>query len=200
MWLILGGEPGSGLKERSKGHACGSDGRYRRGLISSLYVGRRYPAVESSKARVVANPSRIALWAPILQSWVHWKMWSPNGSMLRPHGCSGVSDGLNSGGRSLHLRLHVKIQGASLFDGMLRQRETRGYTVLGDRRLGSRWRCWGSLVQMSWWSSVQRQLLKCSLMQLHALFGDTEERKCVILSGGDDVKGAHATDAICGSR
>jgi hypothetical protein len=36
-------------------------------------------------------------------------------------------------------------------------------------------------------------------MRLCALFLDTEERKCGILSG-DDVEGVHATDAIFGSR
>jgi hypothetical protein len=62
-------------------------------------------------------------------------MWLPNGSMVWPHGHIGVSDGLNSGRRSLHLRLHVKIQRTSLFDGMLRQRETRGYNVWGEREV-----------------------------------------------------------------
>jgi hypothetical protein len=109
----------SRLKERSKGHACGLKGRYRCGLTSSFDVRRRCPAVESSVARVVANPLGMALWAPILHSRMHWKMWLPN---------------------------WVKIQGTSLFDGMLQQRETRGYNVCGERRLGSKWRCWGSLV------------------------------------------------------
>ena len=39
----------------------------------------------------------------------------------------GVLEGSKSGICSLRSRLHVKIQGGSLFDGMLRQREMRGY-------------------------------------------------------------------------
>ncbi len=73
-------------------------------------------------------------------------MQLPTGSMLWPHGHSGVSDGLNSGRGSLRLRLHANMQGTSLFDGRLGKRETRGYNVWGERRLGSRWMCWGSLV------------------------------------------------------
>ncbi len=99
----------------------------------------------SSGAMAVENPLQMALWAPILQSRMHWKMWSPNRLMLQPQGHSRVSDGLSSGRCSFHLRLYLKIQGA-LFNGMLRQRETRGYDVWGEKRLGSRWRCWGSLV------------------------------------------------------
>lgn len=63
---MRGGEEGSGLKERSNGRACGSEGRRSCGSVSIVEEGRRYPAVVRRGPRVVANPSRIKLWAPIL--------------------------------------------------------------------------------------------------------------------------------------
>jgi hypothetical protein len=38
---MSGGEDGSGLKERSKGRACGSEGRRRWGSTSTGELGRR---------------------------------------------------------------------------------------------------------------------------------------------------------------
>ena len=60
-WFVIGGDVGSGLKDRSNGWACGSDGRWRSGSTSSFDKGGRYPAVEMRGARVVARPSRIEL-------------------------------------------------------------------------------------------------------------------------------------------
>ena len=42
---MKGGDDGSGLKERSNGRACGSEGRWSCGSISRVEDGRRYPAV-----------------------------------------------------------------------------------------------------------------------------------------------------------
>ncbi len=42
---MRGGDVGSGLKDRSNGQTCGSEGRWRSGSTSSLDKGRRYPAV-----------------------------------------------------------------------------------------------------------------------------------------------------------
>jgi hypothetical protein len=56
---MRGGDVGSGLKDKSNGQACGSEGRWRSGLTSSLDKARGYPAVERRGARVVAKPSRI---------------------------------------------------------------------------------------------------------------------------------------------
>ena len=61
MWLVVGGDLGSGLKDRSNGRASGSDGRWRSGSTSSFDEGSRYPAVERRGARMVARPSRIGL-------------------------------------------------------------------------------------------------------------------------------------------
>jgi hypothetical protein len=58
---MRGGDVGSGLKDKSNGRACGSEGRWRGGLTSSLDEGRRYPAVERRGARVVAKPLQIEL-------------------------------------------------------------------------------------------------------------------------------------------
>ena len=57
-----------------------------------------------------------------------------------------------------NLRLHagINIQGGSRCDGWLRHREMRGYDVCGDSRLGSKCRCSGAVLYISWWSSVQR--------------------------------------------
>jgi hypothetical protein len=63
---MRGGDDGSGLKERSNGHACGSEGRCSCGSISRVEDGRRYLAVVRRGPRVVAKPSRIKLCAPIL--------------------------------------------------------------------------------------------------------------------------------------
>ena len=63
---MKGGDDGSGLKERSNGRACGSEGTWSCGSISRVEDGRRYPAVVRRGPRVVAKPSRIKLWAPIL--------------------------------------------------------------------------------------------------------------------------------------
>ena len=72
---MLGGDVGSGLKDRSNGRACGSEGRWSCGSISSFDDGSRYPAVERRGARVVASLSRIELCAPsILLMCLHWKM------------------------------------------------------------------------------------------------------------------------------
>ena len=61
MWLVVGGDLGSGLKDRSNGWACGSDNRWRSGLTSSFVKGSRYSAVERRGARVMARPSQIEL-------------------------------------------------------------------------------------------------------------------------------------------
>jgi hypothetical protein len=58
-WLVVGGDVGSGLKERSNGRTSGSDGRWRSGSTSSFDEGSSYPAVERRGARVVARPLRI---------------------------------------------------------------------------------------------------------------------------------------------
>jgi len=71
---VLGGDVGSGLKDRSNGQACGSDGRWSGGSMSSFDDGSRYLAVERRGARVVASPLRIELCAPILLMCLHWKM------------------------------------------------------------------------------------------------------------------------------
>ncbi len=71
---MLGGDVGSGLKDRLNGRACGSEGRWSSGSISSFDDGSRYPAVDRRGARVVASPSRIELCAPILLMCLHWKM------------------------------------------------------------------------------------------------------------------------------
>ena len=73
-WLVLGGDVGSGLKNRSNGRACGSDGRWSSGSMSSFDDGSRYPAIERRGARVVASPSRIELCSPILLMCLHWEM------------------------------------------------------------------------------------------------------------------------------
>ena len=74
-WFVVGGDVGSGLKDRSNGRACRSDSRWRSGSTSSFDEGIRCPAVERRGARVVvvARPSRIELWAPILLMCLHWK-------------------------------------------------------------------------------------------------------------------------------
>ena len=59
---MLGGYVGSGLKDRSNGRACGSDGRWSSGSMSSFDDGSRYPAVERRGARVVASGSRCDGW------------------------------------------------------------------------------------------------------------------------------------------
>jgi hypothetical protein len=61
------------LKDRSNGRACRSDSRWRSGSASSFDEGIRCPAVERRGARVVvvARPSRIELWAPILLMCLH---------------------------------------------------------------------------------------------------------------------------------
>jgi len=71
---VLGGDVGSGLKDNSNGRACGSEGRWSSGSISSFDDGSRYLAVDRRCARVVASPSRIELCAPILLMCLHWKM------------------------------------------------------------------------------------------------------------------------------
>jgi hypothetical protein len=43
-WFVLGGDVGSGLKDRLNGWACGSDGWWRSGSTSSFDEGSRYPA------------------------------------------------------------------------------------------------------------------------------------------------------------
>ena len=58
---MRGRDVGPGLKDRSNGWACGSEGKWRSSLTSSLDKGRRYPAVERRGARVVTKPSRIEL-------------------------------------------------------------------------------------------------------------------------------------------
>ncbi len=58
---MRGGDVGSGLKDKSNGWACGSEGSWRSGLTSSLDEGRKYLAVERRGARVVAKPLRIEL-------------------------------------------------------------------------------------------------------------------------------------------
>ena len=127
-WLVVGGDVGSELKDRLNGRACRSDSRWRSGSTSSFDEGSRCPAVERRGARVVvvATPSQIELWAPILLMCLHWKMWSPKGSMRRPHGQKGLSVGSKSGRQSLHLQAGINIQGGSRCDGWLRQREMRG--------------------------------------------------------------------------
>jgi hypothetical protein len=57
VWLVVGGDVGSGLKDRSNGQVCGLDGRWRSGLTSSVDEGSRYPAVDRRGARVTARPS-----------------------------------------------------------------------------------------------------------------------------------------------
>ena len=123
---MLGGDVGSGLKDRSNGRACGSDGRWSSGSMSSFDGGSRYPTVERRGARVVARPSRIELWVLILLMCLHWKMWSPKWSRRRPHGQKGVSVGSKSGRQSLHLQAGTIIQGGSRCDGWLWQRQMRG--------------------------------------------------------------------------
>jgi hypothetical protein len=71
---VLGGYVGSGLKARSNGRACRSDGRWSSGSMSSFDDGSRYPVVERRGARVVGSLSRIELCAPILLMCLHWKM------------------------------------------------------------------------------------------------------------------------------
>ena len=72
---MLGGDVGSGLKDRSNGRACGSDGRWSSGSMSSFDDGSRYLAIERRDAtRVVASSSQIELCAPILLMCLHWKM------------------------------------------------------------------------------------------------------------------------------
>ncbi len=71
---MFGEDVGSGLKDRSNGRACGSDGRWISGSMSSFDDGSRYPAVERKGIRVVASPLRIELCAPILLMCLHWKM------------------------------------------------------------------------------------------------------------------------------
>ncbi len=48
---MLGGYVGSGLKDRSNGRACGSDGRWSSGSMSSFDDGSRYPAVERERCK-----------------------------------------------------------------------------------------------------------------------------------------------------
>ena len=71
---MLGGDVGSGLKDRSNGRACGLEGRWSSGSMSSFDDGSRYPVMERRGARVVASPSRIELCALILLMYLHWKM------------------------------------------------------------------------------------------------------------------------------
>ena len=59
--MVVCGDVGSGLKDRSNGQAGGSEGRWRSGSMSSFDKGSRYPAVERRGARVVARPSWIEL-------------------------------------------------------------------------------------------------------------------------------------------
>ena len=67
---MRGGDDGSGLKERSNGRACGSEGRRSCGSISIVEEGRRYPAVVRRRPRVLAKPLRIKLWAPLGIYWI----------------------------------------------------------------------------------------------------------------------------------
>ena len=71
---MLGGDAGSGLKDKSNGRAWGSEGRWSSGSISSFDDGSRYPAMDRRGARVVASPLWIELCAPILLMCLHWKM------------------------------------------------------------------------------------------------------------------------------
>ena len=73
---MRGGDVGSGLKDRSNGQTCGSEGRWRSGSTSSLDKGRRYPAVERRGAIVVAKPSRIELWAITTQRIKSVNYWT----------------------------------------------------------------------------------------------------------------------------
>ena len=98
---MKGGDDGSGLRERSNGRACGSEGRWSCCSISRVEDGRRYPAVVKRGPRVLAKPSRIKLWAPILLIRRHWNICSPNGLLCWPHGQKGLSVSLNRGRQSL---------------------------------------------------------------------------------------------------
>ncbi len=44
--MTFGGSAGSGLKDISNGHACGSEGRWSSGSTLNLDVRRMYPVVE----------------------------------------------------------------------------------------------------------------------------------------------------------
>ena len=110
----------------SKGRAWGSEGRQSCGSTSMVELDRMKPAVARAGVRARAKPSRIKLWAPILQMRVHLKTWSPNGSSGVWQAHRGVESGGNSGRRSLRLRAVVNSQLVRRLDGTLRQRPMRG--------------------------------------------------------------------------
>jgi hypothetical protein len=106
-----------------------------------------------------------------------FKTWSSNGSRGVPQARRGVESRGNRGRRSLRLSAVVNSQLARWLDGRLRQRPMRGYEVWGERRLGRRWKFYGDLTYISWWSEWVIYLLQCGFMRLLALWVETLQRK-----------------------
>jgi hypothetical protein len=157
---------------RSKGRICGSRGIIPGGSFSTQFVLEINLVVGRMRLNTRMSPSLMEWWAVVLHHEMHPKAWSPNGSIVRPHGHVSFSALSHSSNRSLRLRLMAKFSFLIRFRGsillmVIRASERPGFKISSRRSVR-----WGDAVFVKWVRiRFAAAVLICSLhMLFDALF------------------------------